>query len=102
MTGTVTRDILCLVMMLWSRFIITTVSLCSLVLFVKKLGPVLYIVNVHSGSQRKCYIDQSHRQEVLTETSTKTQPNAVSSDTTSKLNDDDAIEIIQPAKESVT
>ena len=87
-----------LVMTLWSRFIITTVSLCSLVLFVEKLGPVLYIVNLHSGSRRVCYIDQVHRREVLTETSTRTQPNAVSSDTTSELNDDDAIEIFHLIK----
>ena len=69
---------------------------------VEKLGPVSYIVNMHSGSRRRCHIDQILRREVPIETSANTQPSAVVGDTTSEVNDDDAIEIIPPAKDSVT
>ena len=71
-------------------------------IIVKKLGPVSYIVNMHSGSRRRCHIDQILRWEVPIETSAITQPSAVVGDTTSEVNDDDAIEIIPPAKDSVT
>ena len=67
-----------------------------------KLGPVSYIVNMHSGSRQRCHIDMILRREVLIETSANTQPSAMVGDTTSEMNDDNAIEIIPPAKDSVT
>ena len=69
---------------------------------VEKLGPVSYIVNLRSGSRRRCHIDQILRREVPIETSTNTQPSAVVGDTTSEVNDDDAIEILPPAQDSIT
>ena len=52
--------------------------------------------------QQRCHIDQIVRQEVLTETSANTQSSAVIGDTNSELNDDDTIETLTPAKDSVT
>ena len=52
--------------------------------------------------QQRCHIDQIVRQEVLTETSANTQSSAVNGDTNSELNDDDTIETLTPAKDSVT
>ena len=94
----VMREILCLVMMLWSRFIVTWQP----GIIVEKIGPVSYIVNLHSGSQRRCHFDHIHRWEVLTETSANTQPYVVSSDITSERNDNNTIEILPHAKDSVT
>ena len=65
---------------------------------VEKPGPVSYIVSLDSGSRQKCYANQIRKREVLTESSANTQLSASSNsvDTTSELNDDNAIEILPP------
>ena len=62
----------------------------------------MFIISPDSGSQWKCNIDQICKREFLTETSVNslnTQPIAScnSGSTTSKLNDDDAIEMLPPS-----
>ena len=69
---------------------------------VEKPGPVLYIVNMHSGSWQRCHLDQILRREVIIETSANTESIAFISNTNSKMYDDNAIEILPPAKDSVT
>ena len=100
--GTVTREILFMI----GNDVMVKIHRYNCVTWpgtiVEKLGPVLYIVNLHSGYRRRSHTDQILRREVLIETSTNTQPSAVVGDTTSELNNDDAIEILPPAKDFVT
>ena len=71
MIGAVMREILQLVIVLLSRFIVTIMSLGGLVLLWKNFTQTR-ILNIDGGSCQKCHINQIHKHEDQLETSEDT------------------------------